>query len=156
VSRSRVAYVFLILIPPPGKGNCCRMSISGTPEARPMALLQSIKLISRFYPSTTASTSIVYELTFNDYNRVIQATDDPNASYTIDSINMEYGIVTQPELAYTICRQYSRQLAILYNWLLWHRKISRDKRYILWKMTWTCPPAAWRAFWCFVMWPPVI
>ena len=35
-----------------------------------------------------------YELTFNDYSRVIQATGDAEASYHIGGISLEYDMVT--------------------------------------------------------------
>ena len=40
-----------------------------------------------------------YELTFNDYNRVIQTVGDVDASYHIGGISLEYDMVTLPELA---------------------------------------------------------
>ena len=47
-----------------------------------------------------------YELTFNDYSRVIQATGDADASYHIGGISLEYDMVTPPELARMIDKQY--------------------------------------------------
>ena len=43
-----------------------------------------------------------YELTFNDYKRVIKATGDLNVSYTIDNISLEYDMVTQSEFSQLI------------------------------------------------------
>ena len=51
-----------------------------------------------FYQSALGDR-LEYELTFNDYSRVIQATGDANASYDIENISLEYDMVTQPELA---------------------------------------------------------
>ena len=51
-----------------------------------------------FYQSALGDR-LEYELTFNDYSRVIQATGDANASYHIGGISLEYNIVTLPELA---------------------------------------------------------
>ena len=39
-----------------------------------------------------------YELTFNDYSRVIKTTYDTAASYTTANISLEYDMVTQLEL----------------------------------------------------------
>ena len=62
-----------------------------------------------FYQSALGDR-LEYELTFNDYNRVIQATGDADASYDISSISLEYDIVTQPELARMIANQYNGRL----------------------------------------------
>ena len=46
-----------------------------------------------FYESALGDR-LEYELTFNDYSRVIQATGDANASYHIGGISLEYDMVT--------------------------------------------------------------
>ena len=68
-----------------------------------------------------------FEFTVNDYNRMIWATGDTDASYDIENISLEYDMVTEPELASTISNQYSERLAILYDRILRHRKIRKDK-----------------------------
>ena len=70
-----------------------------------------------FYQSALGDR-LEYELTFNDYSRVIQATGDVDASYHIGGISLKYDMVTLPELA---------RVVILYNRLLRHRKIAMDK-----------------------------
>ena len=86
-----------------------------------------------FYQSALGDR-LEYELTFNDYSRVIQARDDPNASYTMENISLEYDMVTQPELARMIHNQYSSRLAILYDRVLRHRKITANKSDTLWNI----------------------
>ena len=49
-----------------------------------------------FYQSALGDR-LEYELTFNDYSCVIQATGDADASYDIENISLDYDIVTQPE-----------------------------------------------------------
>ena len=49
-----------------------------------------------FYQSALGDR-LEYELTFNDYKRVIQATGNLNAPYTIENISLEYEMVTQSE-----------------------------------------------------------
>ena len=66
-----------------------------------------------------------YDLTFNNYNRVIQA--DVDASYLIGGISLEFDMVTLPELSRMINNQYKGRLAILYDRVLWHRKMTMDK-----------------------------
>ena len=46
-----------------------------------------------FYQSALGDR-LEYEFTFNDYNRLIWATDDTDASYDIENISMEYEMVT--------------------------------------------------------------
>ena len=79
-----------------------------------------------FYQSALGDR-LEYELTFNDFSRAIRATGDADASYVIENVSLEYEIVTQPELARMIANQYNGRLAILYDRILRHRKISRDK-----------------------------
>ena len=76
-----------------------------------------------FYQSTLGD-QLEYELTFNDYSRVIQATGDVDALYHIGGISLEYDMVTLPELARTIDNQYKGRLAILYDRVLRHRKMA--------------------------------
>ena len=49
---------------------------------------------------------LCYEITFNDYNQVIKSAVSspkvPDAKYKITDISLEYGIVTQPDLARSI------------------------------------------------------
>ena len=91
-----------------------------------------------FYQSALGDR-LEYELTFNDYSRVIQATGDVDASYHIGGISLEYDMVTLPELARVIDNQYKGRLAILYVRLLRHRKMSMDKSYTLWNINLNVP-----------------
>ena len=86
-----------------------------------------------FYQSALGNR-LDYELTFNDYSRVIQATGDVDASYHIGGISLEYDMVTLPELARTIDSQCKGCLAILYDRVLRHRKMTVDKSDMLWNI----------------------
>ena len=57
-----------------------------------------------FYQSALGDR-LEYELTFNDYSRVVVATGDAAASYSIDNIALEFDMVTQPDLARQIRNQ---------------------------------------------------
>ena len=59
-----------------------------------------------------------YELIFNDYSSVIQATGDADAVYHIGGISLEYDMIDN---------QYKDRLAILYDRVLQHRKMTMDK-----------------------------
>ena len=65
---------------------------------------------------------------------MIWATGDTDASYDIENIILEYNMVTQPELTRMISNQYSARLAILYDRILRHRKISKDKSDTIWNI----------------------
>ena len=91
-----------------------------------------------FYQSALC-VRLEYELMFNDYSRVIQATGDVDASYHIRGISLEYDMVTLPELARMIDTQYKGRLAILYDQVLRHRKMTMDKSNTLWNIILNMP-----------------
>ena len=80
-----------------------------------------------------------YELTFNDYGRVIKATGDSKASYTIDNISLEFDTVSEPSLARAIRGRYAGRLSILYERILRHRKVTLDKSQTLWNINLNVP-----------------
>ena len=80
-----------------------------------------------------------YELTFNDYSRAMMADGDAAASYTIDNISLEFDIVNEPNLARMIRNQYGARLAILYDRVLRHRKVTLDKSQTLWNINLNVP-----------------
>ena len=50
---------------------------------------------------------LCYEITFNDYNRVINSSvAAPDATYKITDISLEYEIITQPDLMRSIKAEY--------------------------------------------------
>ncbi|MEW8525343.1 MAG: hypothetical protein AB2552_20055 [Candidatus Thiodiazotropha endolucinida] len=89
-----------------------------------------------FYQSALGDR-LEYELTFNDHSRTVQATGD--ASYDIENISLEYDMVTQADLARMIHNQYKDRLAILFDRVLRHRKITRDKEDTLWNINLNVP-----------------
>ena len=73
---------------------------------------------------------LCYELTFNDYNRVIKSAvspEVPDAKYKITDISLEYEIATQPDLTRSIRSEY-QHMALLYDRILRHRKIIVNKK----------------------------
>lgn len=79
-----------------------------------------------------------YELTFNSYSNVIKSTD-VKATYTIEGISLEFEKVTHPELARMVSQQYSGRLAVLYDRVLRHRKISLNKQDTIWNINMNIP-----------------
>ena len=79
-----------------------------------------------------------YELTFNDYNKVINSSD-VDASYTIKNICLEFDTVSDTELARQIGQQTNGKVAILYDRILRHRKITKNKSDTLWNINLNVP-----------------
>ena len=79
-----------------------------------------------------------YELTFNDYNKVIKSTD-ATSSYTIKNICLEFDTVSDTELARQIKQQVSGKMVILYDRILRHRKITKNKSDTLWNINLNVP-----------------
>lgn len=80
-----------------------------------------------------------YELTFNDYSRVIRTASDTAASYKIENICLEYDMVTQPELTARVSDQYRGRLSILYDRILRHRKVVKDASDTMWNINLNTP-----------------
>ena len=91
------------------------------------------------YLQSALQGRLEYELTFNDYSRVIEATADPSASYTIDNINLEYEIVTSPEIARNIRNQYANKVSTYYDRVLRLRKVVKDKSDPVWNFNINTP-----------------
>ena len=68
---------------------------------------------------------LTYELTYNDYGDVIKATD-PDATYTISNISLEFDTITNASLASQIRTEYMK-MSILYDRILRARIIPLDK-----------------------------
>ena len=85
---------------------------------------------------------LYYELTFNDYNRVIKSTVSspkvPDAKYKIPDISLEYEIATQPDLVRSIRSEY-QHMALLYDRILRHRKIIVNKSDTVWNWAFNMP-----------------
>ena len=89
---------------------------------------------------------LCYEITFNDYTRVIKSSPDksgtttpaPDANYEISNISLEYEIVTQPSLANRVRSQYM-EMALLYSRVLRHRRIMVDKSDTTWNWNFNTP-----------------
>ena len=79
-----------------------------------------------------------YELTFNDYHAVINSTD-ADSSHAISNICLEFDMVADSELARQIRQQFSGRMAILYDRILRHRKLAKNKSDTLWNINLNVP-----------------
>ena len=71
---------------------------------------------------------LYYEITFNDYNQVINSSvAAPDAKYKITDISLEYEVVIQPDLTRSIRFEY-QCMVLLYDRILRHRQISVNKK----------------------------
>lgn len=91
-----------------------------------------------FYQSALGDR-LEYELTFNDYSRVINASGDPEASYKINNIALEFDKVSDPNLARTISSQYSSRTSILYERVLRQRMVRVNKSDAVWNVNLNTP-----------------
>ena len=80
---------------------------------------------------------LCYELTFNNYNRVINSSKT-DATYKITDISLEYEIVTQPDLTRSIRSKY-QHMALLYDRILRHIKIRVNKSDTVWNWAFNTP-----------------
>ena len=79
-----------------------------------------------------------YELTFDEYYKVINSTD-ADSSYVISNICLEFDMVADLELARQIRQQFSGRMAILYDRILRHRKITKKNSDTLWNINLNVP-----------------
>ena len=82
---------------------------------------------------------LCYEITFNDYNQVINSSvAAPDAKYKITDISLEYEIVSQPTLARSIADEY-QNMALFYDKVLRHRQIIVNKSDTTWNWSFNTP-----------------
>ena len=82
---------------------------------------------------------LCYEITFNNYNRVINSSvAAPDAKYNITDISLEYEIVTQPDLARSIRSEY-QSMVLLYDRILRHKQIPVNKKDTMWNWSFNTP-----------------
>ena len=90
---------------------------------------------SALYYQAGLGNRLCYEFTFNDCNRVtksrVSSPKVPDAKYKITDISLGYEIVTQPDLARSIRSEY-QHMALLYDRILRHRKITVNKSDTVW------------------------
>jgi hypothetical protein len=89
------------------------------------------------YYQSGLTDRLSFELTFNDYGRVIISTAP--SSYKISSICLEYDIVTHPELARLIRQQYEQQLIFMYSRILRQRKMVCNRSDAVWNINLNTP-----------------
>ena len=89
---------------------------------------------------------LCYELTFNDYNRVVKsAVVSPDAKYKITDISLEYKIVTHPTPGRSIAAEY-QSLLLLYDGVLRHRQIRVNESDTTWNWSFNTPCKSLRGF----------
>ena len=74
-----------------------------------------------------------YELTFNNYGKVIVSSDN-TASYTITDIHLEFDVITSQELATTLRNQHKGKFTVLYDRVQRHSKQSFNKSDTVWNI----------------------
>ena len=74
-----------------------------------------------------------YELTFNNYGKVVVSTDN-TASYTISDINLEFEVINSSEIASVLRMKYNGKHTFLYDRVVRHSKLSLNKSYTIWNI----------------------
>ena len=91
------------------------------------------------YYQVGLANRLCYEITFNDYNRVINsAAAAPDAKYKITDISLEYEIVIQPTLVRHISDEY-QNMALLYDRILRHGQIPVNEKNTKWNWSFNMP-----------------
>ena len=82
---------------------------------------------------------LCYEITFNDYNRVINSSvASPDAKHKITDISLEYEIVSQPTLARSTTVEYDKMVP-LYDRIFRHRHIIVNRSDTTWNWSINMP-----------------
>lgn len=91
-----------------------------------------------FYQSALEDR-LEYELTFNDYSRVIKATGDVEAKYSVKNLALEYDMITETELARLIRSQYAGRLPIYFDRVRCQERTLKDKSDSEWTINLNVP-----------------
>ena len=96
----------------PGTANLSfNIELSATADTNKFIIPLDFQMLDSASPYYQAGLGnrLCYEITFNNYNRVIKSTvASPDAKYEISNISLEYEIVTQPTLARSIIDKYPK------------------------------------------------
>ena len=90
------------------------------------------------YCQSALNDRLSYELTFNNYNKVI-LSDDPQAKYKISEISLEYEIVTSNQLSRNIRDQFQSKVSVYYDRILRHSYSIKDKQDLVWNINLNTP-----------------
>ena len=90
------------------------------------------------YCQSALNDRLTYELTFNNYNRVI-LSEDTTAKYKISEISLEYEIVTSNQLSRIIRDQYQSKVTIYYDRILRHNYSIKNKTDEVWNINLNTP-----------------
>ena len=94
------------------------------------------------YYQARLGNRLCYEITFNNYNRVIKSAASspkvPDAKYVISNISLEYEIVSNSTLARSIKTKYD-EMILLSDIILRHRKIPVNKLDTTWNWSFNTP-----------------
>jgi hypothetical protein len=90
------------------------------------------------YCQSALNDRLTYELTFNNYSRVILSSDT-TTKYKISEISLEYEIVTSPQLSRIIRDQYQSKATIFYDRVLRHNYSIKNKKDEVWNINLNTP-----------------
>lgn len=118
------------------KGSVAKDVAIGTAYGNLFCIPLDFELLSSHTPffQSELKDRLSYELTFNNYGRVVVSTDT-DASYTISDIHLEFETITSPELATMLRNQHKGKFTVLYDRIVRHSKLSLDKSDTIWNIS---------------------
>ena len=90
------------------------------------------------YCQSALNDRLTYELTFNNYSRVV-LSEDTTARYKISEISLEYEVITSSPLSRIIRDQYQSKVSIYYDRILRHNYSMRNKQDEVWNINLNTP-----------------
>jgi hypothetical protein len=99
------------------------------------------------YYQSGLGNRLCYEITFNNYDKVIYSKPsktaagqevNADAKYKISNISLEYDIITNPKLSMEIASEY-QSLVVLYDRILRHKQITVNKSDTVWNWSFNTP-----------------
>ena len=90
------------------------------------------------YCQSALNDRLSYELTFNNYSRVV-ISEDVTTTYKISELSLEYEIVTSKELSRIIRDQYQSKVIIFYDRILRHSYSIKNKQDEVWNINLNTP-----------------
>ena len=118
-----------------GKGTATKDVAIGTAYSNLFCIPLDFEILESHMPffQSELHDRLSYELTFNNYGKVVVSTDQA-ASYTISDIHLEFEVITSPELAQELRVKQSGKHTVLYDRVVRHSKLSYNKSDTIWNV----------------------
>ena len=117
------------------KGTATKVIAIGTAYSNLFCIPLDFEILESHMPffQSELQDRLSYELAFNNYGKVVVSTDNM-ASYTISDINLEFEVITSPELAQQLRVKHNGKQTVLYDRVVRHSKLSLNKSDTIWNV----------------------